>query len=342
VVDKVVDERHTLDGVPRAEREDVWEDMLSRMILPMSVRLPTEQATAFRGQLRRQWLDDLALVECRTQPFRGHRGRSLLRSTGEEFVAILIGVSGAEYVTQQDAAVHVRPGGGIALSSTHSFDFDVVMPYHKRCLLIPATALSEVGVSQPLTQCLELRSAAPAVTLLDSYLATLFTTLPAMSGAARTTARNAALQLVAGVVNSGPDVGEDLNGVGFAPALRVNMDRWIDQHLLDAELGPESIAAAHAVSPRTVYRLFARDGETVGSVVRARRLARARAELVGSDHQVSTIAARWGFADASHFSRSFRDSYGVSPSAYRAESVHAGPDHSLVRSLRDAAHGGRT
>jgi AraC-like DNA-binding protein len=96
------------------------------------------------------------------------------------------------------------------------------------------------------------------------------------------------------------------------------MDRWIDLHLRDANLTPDALAIAHAVSPRTVYRLFARDGETVGSVVRARRLSRARLDLRDAETTVSTIASRWGFADAGHFSRSFRKTYGVTPSEYRA------------------------
>jgi len=64
-----VDERLTLDGVPPHDRQDAWGQMLSDVLLPMSIRLPTRTATGFRGRLRRQWLDDMALVECRTEAF---------------------------------------------------------------------------------------------------------------------------------------------------------------------------------------------------------------------------------------------------------------------------------
>lgn len=39
------------------------------------------------------------------------------------------------------------------------------------------------------------------------------------------------------------------------------------------------------------------------------------------DRSVSDIAFSWGFNNAAHFSRSFRDEYGVSPREWREASV---------------------
>ena len=36
---------------------------------------------------------------------------------------------------------------------------------------------------------------------------------------------------------------------------------------------------------------------------------------------ISTIAARWGLADSSHFSRLFRATYGMSPREFRSEKI---------------------
>jgi AraC-like DNA-binding protein len=135
-----------------------------------------------------------------------------------------------------------------------------------------------------------------------------------MSGDTRTAARNAALALVAGALCADADIGTQ----HATPALRAAMDTWIERHLRDPGLGPDSLAAAHTVSVRTVYRLFSQDGDTFGAVVRQRRLDHARQELASSDETISSIAARWGFADASHLSRSFKCAFGMSPRDYRA------------------------
>ena len=102
------------------------------------------------------------------------------------------------------------------------------------------------------------------------------------------------------------------------------MDRYIERHLLDGAITPQRIAAAHGVSVRTVNRVFNATGQTVGEVIRVRRLARAREELTESDRPVSAIAHRWGFSDSSHFSRSFKAHYGTSPRGVPVERPVAG------------------
>ena len=178
--------------------------------------------------------------------------------------------------------------------------------------MVPAAALA--AVRRVPGGCFELSRQMPATVLLDGYLSTLSRTLPAMSGHARSAARDAALALVAGALGADVDIGTQ----HATPALRAAMDAWIERHLRDRDLSPDSLAAAHAVSVRTVYRLFSQDGDTFGAVVRQRRLDHARQELASSDETVLSIAARWGFADASHLSQSFKYAFGVSPRDYRA------------------------
>lgn len=89
---------------------------------------------------------------------------------------------------------------------------------------------------------------------------------------------------------------------------------------LKAELSPSLVAAALRCSTRYVNSLFASEGTTFGRYVLERRLAQCRVELERSgDHRdIGEIAYAWGFASLSHFSRSFRQRFDVSPSEYRA------------------------
>jgi AraC-like DNA-binding protein len=104
-------------------------------------------------------------------------------------------------------------------------------------------------------------------------------------------------------------------------ALLVQMHAFIERHLGDPRLTPDAIAAAHHVSVRYLYTLFASEGQSVAAWVRQRRLERCRHDLRDPglrDQPVSAIAARWGLPNAAHFSRAFRAAYGVSPVEYRA------------------------
>ncbi|MGW5434432.1 helix-turn-helix domain-containing protein [Streptomyces sp. NPDC004059] len=321
------DEYHDLNGVPPKDRAAEWERILSTSLLPMSIRLPEKNPEAFKGSVTRQWLGDLALVECTTDAFSGYRGISRINAADDEFVMILMDVTGYEWVRQRDTTVQVRPGGGVALSSALDLSFDVPMPYRKRCLVIPASTLAESGALAPLRGCIELPPESPAVTLLSAYLATLSQVLRAMPAVQRTAARNAALELVQGALRPGTAV----DGAGVTPALRASMHDWINRHLLEPGLTPAALAAAYCVSERTVYRIFSAGGSTFGAVVRARRLARARNELLLGNQTVSDLATRWGFADSSHFSRSFKKTFGYAPTDYRARSRASGePEEPLA------------
>src|SRR6185437_7081220 len=96
---------------------------------------------------------------------------------------------------------------------------------------------------------------------------------------------------------------------------------YIDQHL-DGELSPEAIASAHYISVRYLHALFERQGDTVGRHIRHRRLDRIRRDLTDralADLPTYAIAARWGIANPSHFSKLFHAEFGTSPRAFRQQ-----------------------
>lgn len=102
--------------------------------------------------------------------------------------------------------------------------------------------------------------------------------------------------------------------------LAQQVQAFIERHLADRQLSPETIAAAHHISVRYLYTLFAAEGKGVASWVRQRRLERSRQDLLDPalrDRPVAAIAARWGFTSAAHFSRVFRAAHGLPPAAYR-------------------------
>lgn len=84
--------------------------------------------------------------------------------------------------------------------------------------------------------------------------------------------------------------------------------------------GLRSIAAAVGVGPSRLSRVFRSvHGCSMGEYVRRLRLDAAARRLVETDDLVSTIAQAAGFYDQAHFCRSFKRSFGRSPTSYRQE-----------------------
>jgi AraC-like DNA-binding protein len=115
-------------------------------------------------------------------------------------------------------------------------------------------------------------------------------------------------------------------------ALRTELDRadaiatrrraavdYIKANLADPGLSAERIAEALFISRRRLYQLFD-DGDGVSGRIRTQRIARAK-ELLGdpayAGKGVGEISRLCGFANAAHFSRTFRKLVDATPKEYR-------------------------
>lgn len=80
----------------------------------------------------------------------------------------------------------------------------------------------------------------------------------------------------------------------------------------------DDLAGEAGVHPAHVARVFrSRYDMSVGEFIRQLRLEWATTELVSTDESISSIAFRAGFADQSHFSRTFRRAKGMPPGRFR-------------------------
>lgn len=315
-----------------------WEQLLSKTHLPWSVAFDDRALNTepFGASVTRRWVDDLALVDCECSPCSGTRQRKQIAATDDEFLVVLINRAGRETVSQDGVAVELAPGDAVSWDSTRPARFTVWEQLSKRSLVIPRSALEEMGGNGWARSGIVLHGDTPSTQLLTGYLDTLSRSLPNLSAISIAAARNATLELLIGAMR--PDSDEPLSSSSSGPVLRDAMDRFIGKHLLDESLSPSFIASAHGVSVRTVNRIFSASGQTVTDMVRARRLAGARAELAQSDRSIAAIASRWGFADSSHFSRTFKAHYGTSPTDFRTARLIDADGGALVHAVGASVH----
>ncbi|MFJ3796146.1 helix-turn-helix domain-containing protein [Streptomyces sp. NPDC090088] len=93
-----------------------------------------------------------------------------------------------------------------------------------------------------------------------------------------------------------------------------------------AELSPSVLARSHNISLRYLQLLFQDENTSPALWIRNERLGRCRDDLADprtAHLTVANVAERWGLDSASHFSKLFRERYGLTPREWRRQASPA-------------------
>jgi AraC-like DNA-binding protein len=250
-----------------------------------------------------------------------HRPLSLVKQGDAAAVHACLPLSGTVQVRYRNSDRLLEPG----LFGLFGGDEPVTATHSAQCRML-SLAMAAPGVPTPrLGRPLTVSGASE---LLIRHVQATMRIAPMLGPAALAAAAAAAGELFAATLAEAAD------DAGWQPpqaALATQVAIYVDSRLGDPGLSVEQIAAAHHVSVRTLYRIFARRGDTVHGHLRARRLDRCHHDLLARpDLTVTAICARWGITDVSHFARQYRARFGCTPretrgaTARHAEDAEAG------------------
>lgn len=93
--------------------------------------------------------------------------------------------------------------------------------------------------------------------------------------------------------------------------------RYIERHCLGPLTLSDIAAHMHRTPSHLATLVKKATGQTILSWITMHRMAEARRRLRHSDEQVEVIAERVGYADPTHFIRTFRRHHGLTPAAWR-------------------------
>jgi AraC family transcriptional activator of tynA and feaB len=261
-------------------------------------------------------IGDLLITDWQCPDLEGVRDKTMAANGAESLLLFMV-TTGRQIVQTPNETAELRPGAILLVSTRTAVRIVIPEKVRKRTVRVPLTALApyDTGPGVPDFLCLNTCSS-PLARLTQDFLTGVDAQLDRMSPVDVEGARNALLALISGMIRATHTA--DVSETDFLPFLRQALEDWIANHLTEGTIRVGDLAAAHSVAPRTVNRAFALTGDTMGSVVRAHRLAAARNDLVHTDASAAAIAHRWGFSDASHLGREFRRDFSMSPGDYRA------------------------
>lgn len=316
-----------VDGVSSEQFDFQWRRLLSDRLGDLNVRSG--------GEGRDSWsavqhdIGDVLVTDWHCPgDLDGLRNSAVAESEPESLLLFSV-TAGRQIVNTEHQILELRPGAVLMMSSRTVCRIVLPEEMSKRTMRVPMTALSPYDMGRGSSNQLCIVDAENSLArLTHDFITDLGFRLEQMTRVEVESARNALLVLVAGMARASRSA--SLNESDFLPLLRRALEEWIVEHLRDGVIRVSDIAEAHHIAPRTVHRAFATTGDTMGSVVRSRRLLAARDDLVNTSLAIGLIAHRWGFCDPSHFGREFRREFEISPGDYRAA-------HGAFSSRRPAA-----
>lgn len=162
----------------------------------------------------------------------------------------------------------------------------------------------------------------PLHPLVRNHLAAVTAEAPALpGGAAAAGLGTATVDLVRALVLS---AATRMPGDARPASTAARVQTYVAAHLRDPDLGPARIAAANAVSVRTLYTIYETLGTSLERSILDQRLRGARADLSTPGrrhHSIAAVARSWGFTNPSSFSQQFRRAFGTTPRRCRADSA---------------------
>jgi AraC family transcriptional regulator, positive regulator of tynA and feaB len=294
---------------------DAWYAALNESHLEWALHHPS--TPEYRAELNQRRIGGLRIVQCSCDPCSGMRTRREIARSSDGYFGVLIIRRGDEVVRCGDTEAILHAGDLVVWDSTQPMEFRFRSPLNKVTLLLPQHYLRTriPGIEAYIGNVIDARAGLGAITA--AHISMLARHATEIGDANSPPIVDATLELLAACLQA-----RDARPLTPArKALLATVKNYIERHLDDPLLSPQTIAAACGISLRYLHLLFADEEISVSRWIISRRLEQCRRDLVqvGAGQQIAATAMRWGFTDAAHFSRAFRQQFGMSPRAYRQQ-----------------------
>jgi len=297
---------------------DDWKHLVAESFVPLAAR--TADVDGFRGQLRSRVLDRMSIVEVTATSHEVHRTPALIAQAGERYFKLNLQLEGTGLLIQDNREALLEPGDLAIYDTNRPYTLAFEEQARMMVVMFPCDALTLPTDYVGQLAAVRMAGGTGLSGIVGQFIRQLSENLDVLGGPSGSRLATNALDLVSTMLHAEMDIAPDR--MKPQALLAASIREYIEANLSDPLLSPASIATAHFISTRHLHNVFHESGTTVASWIRSQRLEGARRDLRDPLHagkSVSTVAARWGFLDAAHFSRTFRDAFGLSPTDWRRQ-----------------------
>lgn len=299
-------------------RFDAWRDFL-----PLYTVLPHPEGpkSQFEGRIAVYVLGPVGIGVTAFSRQRYVRSSQRIAADGQDHFLIQLFTVGGLRATTHDGDVVTVQTGDVWVHDLARPKTVITEASHTITALVPRRELLRMVGAVELDGHV-LRRGTPLGTLLAEHMRTLARTAILLTADEAHSAALGTMALLAACLRPGIRIG-DAAREPVGALLVERLKAYIDLHLVTSDLTPDALCGAFGISRANLYRLFAPLGGVAG-YVRHRRLDRAESLLrdpANGRRTIADIAYECGFVSDAHFSRAFRQAFGVMPREVRANGL---------------------
>jgi AraC-like DNA-binding protein len=291
-----------------------WREELVSAFVPADI-VPSLQGRNERRTraLSAGTLGSLQIREVSGSAIDVHRTKATIRRSDPGLVKVMLVLRGHGRVAQRDRQAVLAQGDIIVYDTSEPYLLRLGNDFTAFFMMVPRTTIKTPANRVSAITAVPIRADHGVGAVVSPFLAGLRHGLSAGSLKVNHRFEEAAIDLICASLS---EDGSDINGAPAA-AILASAKSFIDTHHADPTLNSSMVAAAHHISTRYLQKLFANTGFTVAGWIKERRLELEDRNLLRDS--IGALCARHGYIDSAHFSRLFKDRYGLSPRAFREQ-----------------------
>jgi len=304
------------DQFEMGDQYDAWTSVLNDTYGRWEVGKPDN--SVFFATVKSYDNTIVKIIDCICDPCDAIRNRASVIADDRETLTIQLVLQGHEYIDFDNEKITLKPGDMLIWDSTKPMSFWVQERLHKLSVVLPLQRFRSWLPRTWFSIQHHIDGQSNSGRLLADHIKSLSTSV--FNGGCKDD--YALIDATIGLLLNALKVE---NAVGPKP-LRITQLYHTKQYMManiqDPSLSPAMIAKAGRMSPRYLHWLFEPTDETVNQYIFKQRLDLCARDLLNprmQNRKLSDIALFWGFSDATHFSKRFKQQYGVSPRSFRKE-----------------------
>lgn len=308
---------YTTEGLLPAQRIAYWNDCIRYHVTPIETR-PAERSS-FGAQLVTAKCGFVTIADALSAPMSAtHTPQRASQCTERAFLLHL--QTGDESVNCQDGRqVLLRKGDFTLVDSARRFDIVFQKSHRILVVRIPEREMTRRLPQVENLMCIRMHHDRGINSIVANLILRYWGMCRAdLDNRMQDRISSNLLDLLASAYSQQHDA--SIAESSLVTSRRLLIKDFIEQHLSDMRLTPAFIAERFGYTKSYIHQLFKPEQESISNYILRRRLQEASKALSDEAFRmrtISEIAFHWGFNSLTHFGRTFKLRFGVTPGEFR-------------------------